>query len=44
MTDWTFIVVPLVVLPIVLLFRFIGCGIDNKATGNFFPATPPTLP
>jgi Concanavalin A-like lectin/glucanases superfamily len=25
MTDWVFIVLPLLVLPIVLLFRFVGC-------------------
>jgi hypothetical protein len=34
MTDWSFIVVPLLVLPIVLLFRFIGCGYSGVATGS----------
>ena len=34
MTDWAFIVVPLLVLPIVLLFRFIGCGYSGVATGS----------
>jgi hypothetical protein len=26
MTDWTWVLTPLLVLPIVLLFRFLGCG------------------
>ena len=34
MTDWSFIVVPLLVLPIVLLFRFLGCGYSGVATGT----------
>lgn len=28
MPDWPFVLTPLLVLPIVLLFRFIGCGVD----------------
>ncbi|CAN5746827.1 hypothetical protein BH18ACI4_BH18ACI4_05080 [soil metagenome] len=43
MTDWAFILVPLLVLPIVLLFRFIGCGYSGKATGTG-PEKPPTPP
>ncbi len=27
MIDWTFVLTPLLVLPIVLLFRFVGCGV-----------------
>ena len=26
MNDWAFLLVPFLVLPIVLLFRFVGCG------------------
>src|SRR5258708_7850451 len=26
MTEWAFLLTPLLVLPIVLLFRFVGCG------------------
>src|SRR5689334_9764428 len=26
MTEWAFLVTPLLLLPIVLLFRFVGCG------------------
>ena len=37
MTVWAVILVPLAVLPIVLLFRFIGCGFDGVATGDFPP-------
>ena len=28
MIDWAFVLTPLAVLPLVLLFRFVGCGID----------------
>jgi hypothetical protein len=28
MADWAFVLTPLLVLPIVLLFRFVGCGLD----------------
>jgi hypothetical protein len=34
MNEWAFLLTPLVVLPIVLLFRFVGCGFDGKATGE----------
>jgi hypothetical protein len=44
MTDWFLVLVPLFVLPIVLLFRFVGCGLDTKgeveeiiAGQGFFP-------
>jgi hypothetical protein len=33
MTAWAFILAPLLVLPIVLLFRFVGCGFSGVATG-----------
>lgn len=29
MTDWILILTPLAVLPMVLLFRFVGCGLDK---------------
>ena len=37
MVDVTMVLVPMLVLPIVLLFRFIGCGYDGVATGEFPP-------
>ncbi len=37
MIDVTLLLVPLLVLPIVLLFRFIGCGFDGVATGELPP-------
>jgi Concanavalin A-like lectin/glucanases superfamily len=30
MTDWVVVLVPLLVLPIILLFRFVGCGLNTK--------------
>jgi hypothetical protein len=39
MTEFAFILAPLLVLPLVLLFRFVGCGLD--VTGL---APPPSLP
>jgi hypothetical protein len=29
MTEWIFVLTPLLVLPIILLFRFVGCGLDT---------------
>jgi hypothetical protein len=37
MADWAFIVTPLLVLPIILLFRFIGCGLDAVGTNKSPP-------
>jgi hypothetical protein len=37
MPDALLVLVPLLVLPIVLLFPFVGCGIDAVATGVFPP-------
>ena len=42
MTNWALVLVPFLVLPIVLLFRFIGCGID--AVGTAVPPTGSTPP
>lgn len=33
MIEWAFVLTPLLVLPIVLLFRFVGCGIDAVGEG-----------
>jgi hypothetical protein len=38
MTDWAFVLVPLLVLPIILLFRFVGCGLNTK--GELEPEIP----
>jgi len=39
MTDWTLVLLtPLVVLPVILLFRFVGCGLD--AVGTLPPSDP----
>ena len=38
MTEWVFFVLPLLVLPIVLLFRFVGCGLNTK--GEIEPEIP----
>jgi hypothetical protein len=35
MTEWAFLLTPLLVLPIVVLFRFIGCGFTGVGTGDF---------
>ena len=39
---WTFLLAPLLVLPILLLFRFVGCGLD--AVGSAPPEQPPAQP
>lgn len=44
MTVWTFVLAPLIVLPIVLLFRFVGCGIDAVGTKETPPVQPPPEP
>ena len=53
MTEWAVILTPLLVLPIVLLFRFVGCGLDVKGTADPDiplpprkdpPAAPPATP
>lgn len=54
MTEWAFILAPLLVLPIVLLFHFVGCGFSGVATGEapielperapVNPPAPPTPP
>src|SRR4051812_21123257 len=44
MTDWVIVLVPLLVLPIVLLFRFVGCGFDGVATGERDIPLPPRTP
>ena len=44
---WTFLLAPLLVLPILLLFRFVGCGLDVVGTGSPAeqpPAQPPPPP
>ena len=38
MTDWVFVLVPVLVLPIILLFRFVGCGLNTK--GELEPEIP----
>lgn len=42
MTDWAFVLTPLLVLPIVLLFRFVGCGLDVR--GELEPTPPSAAP
>jgi hypothetical protein len=42
MTELAFILAPLLVLPLVLLFRFVGCGLD--AVGSGPPAEQPPAP
>lgn len=44
MTDWDFLLTPLLVLPIVLLFRFVGCGLTIVGQLQPAPATPPPEP
>ena len=34
MTEWAVVLTPLLVLPIVLLFRFVGCGLDVVGTAE----------
>jgi hypothetical protein len=44
MTDWVVIVTPLLVLPIVLLFRFVGCGgpkLNDEPIVEQVPSAPP---
>jgi hypothetical protein len=45
MTDWIIVVTPLLVLPIVLLFRFVGCGapdeLSDEPVTEQVPAGPP---
>src|SRR5438067_6103928 len=46
MTDWIFLLTPLLVLAIVLLFRFVGCGHlqgapDDEPASSPTPAGPP---
>lgn len=38
MSEWAFVVTPLLVLPIVLLFRFVGCGLN--VVGQLEPEIP----
>jgi hypothetical protein len=40
--DGIVILIPLAILPLVLLFRFVGCGLD--AVGTAQPSPPPTPP
>ncbi len=42
--DWTFLLTPLLVAPIVLLFRFLGCGLDTVGKGPVAQPTPTTDP
>jgi hypothetical protein len=44
MTDWVFVLVPLLVLPIILLFRFVGCGLNLKGELSEIPLPKKTLP
>ena len=44
MTDWDLLLTPLLVLPIVLLFRFVGCGLSLVGEAQPAPATPPADP
>ena len=39
MIDWAVVLTPLLVLPIVLLFRFIGCGELHGAPEETIPPT-----
>jgi hypothetical protein len=39
MNEWTFLLVPVFVLPIIALFRFIGCGITAVGRGELEPST-----
>ena len=39
---WTFLLAPLLVLPILLLFRFVGCGLDVVGTGSPAEQPPPS--
>ena len=44
MTEWIIVLTPLLVLPIVLLFRFVGCGspeLSNEPVTQQVPAGPP---
>jgi len=43
-TLWEIALVPLLVLPFILLFRFAGCGLDVVGTGPAEPALPPRQP
>jgi hypothetical protein len=43
MIEWAFILTPLLVLPIVLLFHFVGCA-KIAGLGDSEPAPPPELP
>lgn len=36
MSDWTLLLLPLLAVPIVLLFRFVGCGSFGTSTDPFF--------
>ena len=44
MTDWDLLLTPLLVLPIVLLFRFVGCGLSLVGELQPAPTTPPAEP
>ena len=51
MIDWAYVAVPILVLPIVLLFRFVGCtpfsgqtGASQTGNGNTVPTGPIQLP
>src|SRR5260370_8652078 len=41
MTEWAFLLPPLLVLPIVLLFRFVGCGTQLDIRPDDTLTTPP---
>jgi hypothetical protein len=41
MTEWAFLLTPLLVLPIVLLFRFVGCGTQLQIEPDDTLTTPP---
>lgn len=42
--DWTFLLTPLLVAPIVLLFRFFGCGLDTHGLKEPDPEPKPPPP
>jgi hypothetical protein len=37
MTLWAFVLAPLALLPVILLFRFVGCGLDVRGTAEDIP-------
>src|SRR5215212_2990021 len=40
MAEWAFLLTPILVLPIVLLFRFVGCGTQLNISGDEYTGPP----